>query len=289
MKPVAFDYARPDTTDEALELLAEHGSDAVLLAGGMTLGPMLNLRLVKPAVVVDIGRVAELGTIEALDGQISTGAAVVQRDALDSALLADAVPLLGRALPWVGHVQTRNRGTLGGSVAHADPSAEIPLSLVTLNGRVALRSRRRKRTVPAREFFLGMLTTARLPEEMVVALEWPRRLPGEGFAFEEIAQRHGDFAIAAVACRVRVDDGRLADIALGLGGVEDRPVVVELAELIGQPVDQALDEIAAGLVAERVDPLADHAASAAQRRALAQALTRRAMTKALREASGGGE
>jgi 2-furoyl-CoA dehydrogenase FAD binding subunit len=287
MKPVAFDYVRPDTVEETLGLMAEMGSDAVLLAGGMSLGPMLNLRLVRPSTVIDIGRIGELGTIDVAAATLSTGAAVRQRVAQDSGEIVRDIPLLAAALPWVGHMQTRNRGTLGGSVAHADPSAEVPLCLATLNGRVVLRSRRRTRAVAAREFFLGMLTTARAPEEMVVGLEWPRRSPGEGVAFEELSQRHGDFAIAAVACRVRVDKGRAHDISLGVGGVEDRPVVVDLSDFEGGDINEDLIESVVNAVGEQLDPLNDHAASAEQRRSLARSLSRRTLRAAIADATEG--
>ena len=280
MKPVAFDYARPDTVEEAVSLLAEHGGEAVLLAGGMSLGPMLNLRLVRPAVVVDIGRIGGLNILEPGNAHVSTGATLRQSEALEHPELADAVPLLRLALPFAGHVQTRNRGTLGGSVAHADPSAEVPLALATLGGSVHLRSRRRRRSVPARDFFLGMLTTARSPEEMVVRLEWPRRRPGERFAFREIAERHGDFAIAAVACRVRLEGGEVKEITVGIGGVEDRPVVVTPDGFAGEEPGQALVEAVAVEVAGGLDPLNDHAASAGQRRALARTLVRRTLAEA---------
>jgi len=285
MKPVAFDYARPETQEETLELLTEYGSDAVLLAGGMSLGPMLNLRLVKPSMVVDIGRVSGLATFGAVAGTVATGALMRQSDAMDNRDLVSALPLLSLALPWVGHVQTRNRGTLGGSIAHADPSAEIPLCLATLNGRVALRSRRGRRSVGARDFFLGMLTTARGPDEMVVALEWPEAGPGEGFAFEEIAQRHGDFAIAASACRARIEDGALTGITVGLAGVEDRPVVFEFDEFSSDPPDDPdLPGELAEFISQDIEPLSDHAASAAHRRMLARNLARRTVIAAIRDA-----
>jgi 2-furoyl-CoA dehydrogenase FAD binding subunit len=162
------------------------------------------------------------------------------------------------------------------------------LCLATLNGRVLLRSRRRKRSVAAREFFLGMLTTARAPEEMVVGLEWPRRSPGEGVAFEELSQRHGDFAVAAVACRIRVDKGRAHDISLGVGGVEDRPVVIDLSDFEGGEVDDKLIEAVENAVGERLDPLNDHAASAEQRRSLARSLARRTLRGAIADATGAG-
>jgi 2-furoyl-CoA dehydrogenase FAD binding subunit len=281
MKPMAFDYYRPEAVSEALALLSEMGHEAAVLAGGMTLGPMLNLRMVRPRAVIDISRIQALKTVSARSNIVVTGAGVVQGDALRSDLIARAAPLLVMALPWVGHFQTRNRGTLGGSVAHADPSAEIPLALVVCAGTVVLQSRRRQRRVPAREFFLGALTTQRRPDEMVTALEWPRAAPDAGHAFMEIAQRHGDFAIAAAGCSLRLDGAeRLEQLSLGVGGVESRPVAIEVKSFLGRPAG----EIAASLAehaAVSVTPMEDHSASADYRIALTKVLVERAVNAAL--------
>ena len=281
MKPVAFDYYRPEAVSEALALLSEMGHEAAVLAGGMTLGPMLNLRMIRPRAVIDISRMQALKTVSARSNIVVTGAGVVQGDALRSDLIAREVPLLVMALPWVGHFQTRNRGTLGGSVAHADPSAEIPLALVVCAGTVVLQSRRRQRRVPAREFFLGALTTQRRPDEMVTALEWPRAAPDAGHAFMEIAQRHGDFAIAAAGCSLRLDGAeRLEQLSLGVGGVESRPVAIEVKSFLGRPAG----EIAASLAehaAVSVTPMEDHSASADYRIALTKVLVERAVNAAL--------
>ncbi len=177
MKPVAFDYYRPQALSEAVALLSDMGDEAAILAGGMTLGPMLNLRVARPRAVIDISRIRVLKTISVHSNVVQTGAGVTQSDALGSDVIQREVPLLAMALPWVGHFQTRNRGTLGGSVAHADPSAEIPLALVTCGGTVVLQSRRGQRRVPAREFFVGVLMTQRRSDEIVTALEWPRSAP----------------------------------------------------------------------------------------------------------------
>jgi 2-furoyl-CoA dehydrogenase FAD binding subunit len=208
----------------------------------------------------------------------------VQNDALRSDLIARELPLLVLALPWIGHFQTRNRGTLGGSVAHADPSAEIPLCLVVSGGTIVLQSRRRERRVAAREFFVGALMTQRRPDEMVTALEWPRAGPDAGHAFAEIAQRHGDFAIAAAACSLRLGrDERVEDLSLGVGGVESRPVVIDTARFVGR----SADEIAADLsdhAAASVTPIEDHSASADYRIALTQVLVERAVGDAIKMA-----
>jgi 2-furoyl-CoA dehydrogenase FAD binding subunit len=281
VKPVAFDYYRPEAISEALALLSENGEEAAILAGGMTLGPMLNLRVVRPRAVIDISRMQALKTITARSNIVVTGAGVVQSDALRANVIAREVPLLVMALPWVGHFQTRNRGTLGGSVAHADPSAEIPLALVVCGGAVVLQSRRRQRRVPAREFFLGALTTQRQPDELVTTLEWPRAAPDAGHAFTEIAQRHGDFAIAAAGCSLRLDkNDRLEELSLGVGGVESRPVAIDAKGFLGC----SASEIAARVcehAAASVTPMEDHSASADYRIALTRVLVERAANDAL--------
>ena len=274
MKPVAFEYCRPETAAEAADLLAEFGFEASVLAGGMTLGPMLNMRLVRPTAVIDISRLDELAGIEVAADHVLTGATLRQADALASAEIAREVHLLARALPHVGHFQTRNRGTLGGSVAHGDPAAEIPLALVTLDGAVQLRDARRGRRVPARAFFHGALETARRPDELLVGLEWPRAAAGEQVAFAEFAERHGDFAIAAAACRLTRDGaGQIARIDLGLGGVEARPRGLTLEG----PGD--VEEIVATAL-DGVEAMEDRTASAEYRMDLAAVLIRRVVEMA---------
>jgi 2-furoyl-CoA dehydrogenase FAD binding subunit len=281
MKPVRFDYIRAGTVADATDALATLGEEAAVLAGGMSLGPMLNLRLVRPRAVIDITRMRGPDPIVLHDGILTTAATLVQADALDSHVVRREVPLLTQALPWVGHFQTRNRGTLGGSVAHADPSAEIPLCLVTLGGSVLLRSQRRERRVPARDFFVGALTTARRPDELIVALEWPAAPPDAGHAFDEIAQRHGDFAIAAAACQLRLDArGALAALALGLGGIEPRPVACATAGYLGRPLDEALAQEIAEAAVLSLTPMEDHIARADYRLALARVLIPRVILAA---------
>ena len=280
MKPAAFEYCRADTLEEATALLAEHGAGANVLAGGMSLGPMLNMRLARPAAVVDIKRIPGLDAVE-IGEEVRTGATLTQARALANDALMKAVPLLAAALPHVGHFQTRNRGTLCGSVAHADPSAETPLVLATLGGAVELVSRAGRRRLPAREFLLDALTTARKDDELVAALLWPRAKPGARYAFDEIAQRHGDFAIVACAAEAVVDgQGRLEALSLGLGGVETRPVVLDAGSFRGERADAALAARIAAEAAQRADPLHDYKASADYRRALVRALGARVLEKA---------
>jgi 2-furoyl-CoA dehydrogenase FAD binding subunit len=227
MKPRRFDYARPHSVAEALALLAEHGEDARVLAGGQSLMAMLNLRLLEPAVLIDISRLAELDTIKMAGDKVEVGAAVTQNRLKDWPELADKLPLLAKALPFVGHFQTRNRGTVCGSVAHADPSSEIPLALATLGGEVVLQSHRGSRAMAAADFQRGLLTTAREDDELITAVRFPLQA-GKRVAFREVARRHGDFAIIAVAASVEsaVATGNGAEmVRVGIGGIADRPAV----------------------------------------------------------------
>ena len=282
MKPVAFDYVRAGSVEEVLDLLNEVGDDAALLAGGMSLGPMLNLRAATPVLVIDLNKAPGLDEI-AVNGAATTGAMLRQAVAMADPGLMAALPLLAKAMPSIGHYQTRSRGTLGGSIAHADPSAELPLCLLTLGGEVELQSTAGDRRVAADDFFEGVLTTAREPTEMITRLHWPRRAGGFGFAEE--AQRHGDFALTAAAAWVELDDdGKLAGGRLGLGGVEDRPVAFDLGGFAGALLaDGGAREIANG-IAGRTDPMGDHVADAAYRRQLARVLGARALLEAAGEA-----
>jgi 2-furoyl-CoA dehydrogenase FAD binding subunit len=220
MKPRRFDYVRPDSAHEAVAVLAEYGDAASVLAGGQSLMAMLNLRVAEPAVLIDIARLNELDYIRVADDKIEVGAAVTQNQLKDWAELAGTLPLLAAALPFVGHFQTRNKGTVCGSIAHADPSSEIPLVLATLGGEVLLRSQTGTRVLTAGQFQRGIMTTARAADELIVAVRFPTQSTGR-VAFREVARRHGDFAIIAVAAYV--EDGNT--LRIGIGGVADRPAV----------------------------------------------------------------
>ena len=220
MKPRRFDYVRPDSADEAVAVLAEYGDAASVLAGGQSLMAMLNLRVAEPAVLIDIARLEELDYVRVADDKVEVGAAVTQNRLKDWAELAGKLPLLATALPFVGHFQTRNRGTVCGSIAHADPSSEIPLVLATLGGEVLLRSPRGTRVLAAGEFQRGMLTTARAADELIVAVRFPTQSTRR-VAFREVARRHGDFAIIAIAAYVEDRN----TLRIGIGGVADRPAV----------------------------------------------------------------
>ena len=218
MKPRRFDYVRPDSADEAVAVLAEYGEDASVLAGGQSLMAMLNLRLAEPAVLIDIASLKELDYVRVAGNMIEVGAAVTQNRLKDWPELAGKLPLLAAALPFVGHFQTRNKGTVCGSIAHADPSSEIPLVLATLDGEVVLRSHRGARVLAAADFQRGTLTTAREPDELIMAVRFPVQ-PTARVAFREVARRHGDFAIIAVAACVEDGD----TVRIGIGGIADRP------------------------------------------------------------------
>jgi 2-furoyl-CoA dehydrogenase FAD binding subunit len=224
VKPARFDYLRPDTAEEAVDALARHSEDARVLAGGQTLIAMLNLRLIDPAIIIDISRLPELSGIRLANGMLEVGAAVTQNQLLAWPQLAAQAPLLARILPWVGHFQTRNRGTVCGSIAHADPSSELPLALAMLDGEVVLRSKRGTRTLKASEFQVGMLTTAREPDELVVAARFATG--GGAVSFREISRRHGDFAMVSVAARTAAAGG----IRIGIGGAHERPFIREIGE-----------------------------------------------------------
>lgn len=255
MKPRPFDYARPDTVDEALALLAEYGDDARILAGGQSLVPMLNLRLIDPAVLIDIARIGALDHIEDHGNFIEVGAAMTQNKLMAWPQLARKLPLVAAALPFVGHFQTRNKGTVCGSIAHADPSSELPLALAVLGGAVVLRSARGERVVAAEAFQQDMLTTARAADELITAVRLPV-MEGKGVAFNEVARRHGDFAILAVAA---VADQR-GVVQLGVGGMAGRPMTRAVT------ADGAAEAI--GAWAEELEGFDDLHASPAMRRDL---------------------
>lgn len=244
MKPPRFDYVRADSRAEALQVLAAEGADARVIAGGQTLVPMLSMRLARPKVLVDIMGLPELGRIEVVDGALHVGASVRQAALLAWPGLAQAQPLLAQMLPWVGHAQTRNRGTVCGSVAHADPSAELPLALVALGGEVHLARRWRTRKVAAEQFFLGLMSTAKAEDELITGVAFPVAQAGQGFAFREFGRRHGDFALTACAAVVTATSVRLA-----VGGVADRPVARTWDNLSRDALDDALNAFAYDLEA----------------------------------------
>jgi 2-furoyl-CoA dehydrogenase FAD binding subunit len=237
MKPSAFDYVRAEHLDEVLEVLGREGSDARIIAGGQSLMAMLNMRLAKPRTLIDIMRLPELARIESNAGRITIGAGVRQAALLAWPDLGRRLQLVALALPWTGHAQTRSRGTVCGSIAHADPSAELPLVLQALDGEVHLRSAKRRRRVAAKDFFAGMMATTRTDEEMIEAVSFPA--VQTRCAFREVARRHGDFAI--VACAAVATAG---GIRVAIGGVADMPAARDFPRLDGGALDDALNEFA---------------------------------------------
>jgi 2-furoyl-CoA dehydrogenase FAD binding subunit len=273
MKPPRFDLLVASSTEEVLDALRARGDGAKILAGGQSLMPMLNMRLAQPAALVDITRCADLHGVRVEGGDLVVGAAVTQMTVERRATLVREVPLLAQALPWISHQQIRSRGTVCGSIAHADPAAELPLVLATLGGRVTLRGPRGRRVVAAEQFFNGMLSTVRAADEIVEDVRFPLAKAGERFAFAEFAIRHGDFALVAVAVR-RDAHG----LAIGIGGVADRPVVKRLSVLDGSALDEALNELAWSLGASD-----DPHMSAEGRRHLVRRLGRQAVLATAQE------
>jgi carbon-monoxide dehydrogenase medium subunit/2-furoyl-CoA dehydrogenase FAD binding subunit len=291
MKAAAFDYARPADLDEALALLAEHGSDGKLIAGGQSLVPMMAMRLVRPAMLIDINRLAELKQIQREGQSVFMGGGFRQRVLEDSPELDATLPLPRRALEWVGHVQTRNRGTVGGSLVHADPSAELPLAAQVLGARLHLATKTGERSLDATDFFLGPMVTNVSETECLIGIEWPVwEGTGIAAAFEETSIRHGDFAMAAAGCQLQLDaNGICRRAAFGLGGVAGTPVAYpELAkQLAGQRLTPEVTKEIARTAADQSDPGSDLHASAEYRRHLAAVLLERVLNQAAAEARGG--
>jgi 2-furoyl-CoA dehydrogenase FAD binding subunit len=271
MKPAAFDYLCVQSADEAVAALAEHGEDARILAGGQSLMAMLNMRLAQPSLLIDISRSASLSSVTVEKNALHIGAAVTQAQIENRALLAKEIPLLAMAFPYISHFQIRNRGTVAGSIAHADPSAELPLCLLALQGELVLRSRRAQRVVKAVDFFTGMLLTARMPDEFLAEVRFPLATPGSGYGFQEFAMRHGDFAVCAVAAIAHSNGLRVA-----VGGVADRPTAVDLPMLAGGALEDALNELAWSL-----DAKDEPQASALMRRQLVRTLGLKAVEQAI--------
>lgn len=289
MKAAAFDYVAPRCLDEALSVLARHGGDAKLLAGGQSLAPVLALRLASPALLIDLNRVSGLARIEiGATGLVSAGAMVRSRTLELSPELARAQPLIHAAMPWVAHVQIRNRGTLGGSLSHADPSAELPAVAIACGATMVLQSTRGSREVSADNFFQGLFSTALLPDEILTGVRFPAWPRQRRHGFIEMSRRHGDYAMVGVALGLDVDDhGRVADARVVLFGAGDTPWRARGVEaaLSGEPAVHGLARRAAAFATDGLDPRSDHQASAEYRRELARVLVRRALEQALGSAT----
>lgn len=271
MKPAKFDYACADTVEDVVSVLGEHGADARVLAGGQSLLPMLSMRLSRPQVVVDITRVSHLQGMRIEDGHLFVGAAATQGSLANVDGLAEKLPLMQSALPWIGHYQTRLRGTVVGSLAHADPSAELPLCLVALDGEVNVRSSGGSRRVSATDFFQGTMLTALNDDEFIESARFPIAAPSDRHAFAEVGRRHGDFAIVAAAATA--DNG---GVHLTIGGVNDVPFKQTFSSLEPQDVDDAVNE-----VFQHLDARSDLHASDALRRQLVRSLGARTLNEVL--------
>jgi CO/xanthine dehydrogenase FAD-binding subunit len=288
MKPAPFEYFRPGSVDEALSLLAEHGGDAKPLAGGQSLIPAMNFRLATPAVLVDLNGLNDLSYIQDGTGELRIGGMTRQRAVERSALVGQRFPLLSEAMPHIAHPAIRNRGTIGGSLAHADPAAELPAVMLALNATFATRSQTGIRAIRASDFFVGLFSTALAPGELLTQISIPPAQKRSGFAFQEISRRHGDFALAGVAVAVHLDDQeRCADARIALFSVGDRPLLAEHASraLEGQSPSAEIIRAAADAAATQdIDPPSDIHASARYRRHLANVLMRRALERAFERA-----
>lgn len=284
MKPAPFSYFAPTTIEEALQLLHQHGDDARPLAGGQSLVPVLNFRLAQPAVLIDLNRVQSLAGVRTVNGSLRIGAMTRQRAIERDDRVARLAPLLSETLPHVAHPQIRNRGTLGGSLAHADPAAELPATMLALGAALRLRSHTGERVVTADDFFTGIFSTALATGELLVEVEIPAAAPRTGCAFEEVSRRHGDFALFGVAAVVSLGtdgscvDARLAAVSTAVGATRLRGAE---SSLPGHVVGSAVADEAARLAADEVDVTGDVHASPAYRRQLARVLTARALRRAV--------
>jgi carbon-monoxide dehydrogenase medium subunit len=289
MKPARFRYLRPASLDEALSALAAHADDAKLIAGGQSLVPMLNFRLLSPSVLIDVNRLPGMdAVIEAADGGLAIGALTRHKTLEWSAAVQRRFPVLHAAVKHIGHLAIRNRGTLGGSLSHADPTAELPLMSVLLDASLTLSSARGSRTVAARDFFVGTLATALEPHEMLTRVDLPALPEGCGWAFEEFARRCGDYAIAAVGVILRVAGGRVAEARVAIAGGGGGPMRAPQAEetLVGRAVDDAALRDAMCAVDGGIEPVNDLQVSAEYRRHLIGVLTQRALRAAWQRAHG---
>lgn len=280
MKPPAFEYCVPETIEEALEVLEEHGDEAKLLAGGQSLVPLLNLRVIRPSVLIDLNRIDGLARLENGAGPVRIGAMVRQRALELDGDVHDSLPLLHEALGSVAHIPIRTRGTLGGSVVHADPAAEIPAVTLALRATMHVAGRGGTRAIPASEFYLGPFMTGLSPTELLVSVEFPPQAPGAGWAFVEVARVHGAFALVGVATLLHAGrDGALDDVRLALCGVGGTPVEISGLEdvaLGGRPSERLFERVAEHVRAT-IEPFSDNQAGAAYRREVAGAMSARAL------------
>ena len=286
MKLPPVEYEAPKTVSEAVELLAEHQDEASVLAGGQSLIPLLALRLAHPAVLIDINGIAELSGVSATGGWVAIGAMTREYVAEESETITDEVPLLAAALPLIGHEAIRSRGTVGGSLAHADPAAELPAVARALDAEFVVRGPSGERVIPAADWFEGFLTTSRRADELLTEVRFPAAGQGMGVSFQEVARRHGDFAIVGLAASLTLSDGAISDARLAFAGLSDVPVRAGDAEdlLVGERPSAELFDEAARRATDDSDPPADVHGSAEYRRKAAAALVRRGLRAAAENA-----
>ena len=289
MKPPPFDYAAPATLDEAVKLLGENEFDAKVLAGGQSLMPLLNMRMARPALLIDLAKIPDLDYVREGDRALAIGAMTRQRTAELSETVQKRHPLLHAAMLNIAHPQNRNQGTVGGSVAHADPAAELPALAIALDARIKAAGPDGTRTIVAADFFVTYLTTCLEPAEILTEVEWPLLPERTGWSFRELARRHGDYALAGAVATVTLDGGgRCSEARLALFGVGSTPLRASAAEhaVAGDKItDAALDEAARRACDALEDPLSDVHASAEYRRHLAGVLARRALADAAERAA----
>jgi carbon-monoxide dehydrogenase medium subunit len=282
MKPPPFDYFAADCIEAAIQALADAGDDGKIIAGGQSLMPMLNFRLLRPSILIDINRIPDLAYVRDDGDEIRIGPLTRHRVLETSDLIAKQFPVLHEAMGYVAHLAIRNRGTIGGSLSHADPAAELPMMSLLLDARLEVQSNARRRTIEARDFFLGALTTALEDGDMLVEVRLPKLQEGAGWAFEEVARRSGDFALASVAVIMSSDGDRVSDLRIGMMGVGETPMRATEAEniLTGQRYSEAVVAAAVDAIRAAVEPNTDLHASADYRRHLVGILAQQALAKA---------
>ncbi len=283
MKPPPFEFFDPTTAAEAVSLLGQYGGEAKVIAGGQSLVPLLNMRLARPGVLVDINRVAELGYIREVDGALAIGAIARHRAVERSTAVQKLQPLLHAAVCHIAHPQIRNRGTIGGSIAHADPAAELPAACVALGAELRITGPSGERTVKAEDFFITFLTTALGPDELLTEVRLPALPARTGWSFKEVSRRHGDFALAGAAVTLTTDGGACSDARIALFGVGSTPLRAGQAEQVlkgERPSDSLFEQAAQKASQEIGEPLSDIHASSEFRRHIAMTLTRQALAEA---------
>lgn len=288
MKPAPFEYYAPETLDEALVLMNQHGGEAKALAGGQSLIPVMNFRLSQPAVLIDLNKIESLQQMNVKNGRLQIGAMRRHAQLEQSQTLADRAPLMHETIPYIAHPQIRNRGTIGGSIAHADPAGELPVVCMTLGAQFLLQRLGEQRWVSADDFFIGLFETALAEDELITAIELPEQAANGGYAFQELARRHGDYAQAGVAVTLALDNnGRIQDPRLVFLNVGERPMVARqaMAMLTGErPGNDMVESAVQTAIRHEIDPVTDIHASADYKRHLAGVLAKRAIKQAAQRA-----